>query len=304
MIKKSTFFIAIICSLLIAGTFIFNEEITNNIVELLDSKPTIIIKEGNTYTKDYDFEYVKLDKTYVPYGYQDLLNIVYSVLNNGWDTFTFYCPYEYTDCIPDMATISTDNNLLTNINNFVHPFNNFENIKTSFDSTGEISLTITKLYNNSDIGKIETAIGNFDTNYINVNMNDYEKIKAFHDYLINNTKYDIQRAQIGKSDYRSNIAYGPLLEGYSVCGGYSDAMAIYLYQLGIKNFKISNNDHVWNAVYLNDEWFHLDATWDDPYGNDGTSYLIDDYFLISTKKLFELDNKSHSFDESVYKEFK
>ncbi len=302
--KRSNYIIAIVCSLLIAGAFFFNDKITDKLVSLLDTKPSIIIKTGNKYTKNYDFDYVKLDATYIPYGYQDLLDIVYSVLNNGWRTFTFYCPDEYTDCISDMASISTDNNLLTNINNFVHPFNNFEHIKTSFDSTGEITITISKLYTEEEINKVENAINNFKTTNINETMSDYDKIKAFHDYIINNTRYDIERAQIGKSSYHSNIAYGPLIEGYSVCGGYSDAIAIYLSDLGIKNYKISSEDHVWNALYLNNEWLHLDATWDDPYGNDGTSYLIDDYFLINTKKLFELDSNSHIFSTSVYQEFK
>lgn len=302
--KKSSYVVAIICSLLIAGAFIFNDEITDKIVLLLDSKPTVLINDNNSYTKDYDFEYVKLDETYIPYGYQDLLDIVYSVLNNGWDTFTFYCPDEYTDCILDMAAISSDNNLLTNINNFVHPFNNFEHIKTTFDSTGEITLTISKLYTKKEILAIENVITNFNATSINNSMSVNDKIKAFHDYIINNTRYDIERAQVGKSDYHSNIAYGTLVEGYSVCGGYSDAMAIYLFQLGIKNFKVSSDDHVWNAIYINDEWLHLDITWDDPYGSDGTSYLIDTYYLVNTEKLLELDNESHNFDNSVYQEFK
>lgn len=302
--KTSNYIIALFCSLLIALAFIFNNQLTDKIVDILDTKPTIIIKNSNSYTKDYDFLYVKLDKTYVPYGYQDLLDIIYSVLNNGWDSFTFYCPNEYTDCLSDMTEISTDNSLLTNINNFVHPYNNFEHIKTTFDSTGEVTLTITKLYNDEEISAINKVIDNFNISYTNEQMTAYDKIKAFHDYVINNTKYDIERAQIGKSKYHSNIAYGPLKEGYSVCGGYSDAMAIYLFSLGIKNFKVSSADHVWNAVYLNDSWLHLDATWDDPYGNDGTNYLIKDYFLINTKKLSELDSKSHAFDLNVYQEFK
>lgn len=302
--KTSNYIIALFCSLLIALAFIFNDQITDKIVDILDTKPTIIIKNGNKYTKDYDFLYVKLDKTYVPYGYQDLLDIVYSVLNNGWDSFTFYCPDEYADCLSDMTEISTDNSLLTNINNFVHPYNNFEHVKTTFDSTGEVTLTITKLYSDEEIRAINKVIDNFNANYINDQMTLNDKIKTFHDYVINNSKYDIERAQIGKSKYNSNIAYGPLVEGYSVCGGYSDAMAIYLFQLGIKNFKVSSTDHVWNAVYLNNLWLHLDATWDDPYGNDGSNYLIEDYFLITTKKLSELDSKSHVFDLNTYQEFK
>ncbi len=302
--KTSNYIIALFCSLLIALAFIFNDQITDKIVDILDTKPKIIVKDSNTYTKDYDFLYVKLDKTYVPYGYQDLLDIIYSVLNNGWSSFTFYCPDEYTDCLSDMTEISTDNSLLTNINNFVHPFNTFEHIKTTFDSTGEVTLTVTHLYDDKEINAINKVIDNFNANYINEQMTTNDKIKAFHDYVINNSKYDIERAQIGKSKYNSNIAYGTLVEGYSVCGGYSDAMAIYLFRLGVKNFKVSSADHVWNAVYLNDLWLHLDATWDDPYGNDGANYLITDYFLITTKKLSELDSKSHAFDLNTYQEFK
>ena len=79
--KKSNYIIAIICSLLIAGAFFFNDKITDKLVSLLDTKPSIIIKPGNKYTKSYDFDYIKLDATYIPYGYQLIRSDLWQVLS-------------------------------------------------------------------------------------------------------------------------------------------------------------------------------------------------------------------------------
>ena len=35
---------------------------------------------------------------------------IYSTLNNGWETFTFYCPDEYTECLNDVDKISKNIN--------------------------------------------------------------------------------------------------------------------------------------------------------------------------------------------------
>ena len=40
---------------------------------------------------------------------------------------------------------------LSNINNFVHPYNSFTNIKTTISESGEINLEITYLYSEEEI---------------------------------------------------------------------------------------------------------------------------------------------------------
>ena len=32
---------------------------------------------------------------------------------------------------------------------------------------------------------------------------------------------------------------------------------------GIKNYKIASSNHVWNYVYIENNWYHLDLTWDE-----------------------------------------
>ena len=78
-------------------------------------------------------------------------------------------------------------------------------------------------------------------------------------------------------------------------------MAIFLNDLGVVNYKISNKNHIWNAVYLNNTWYHLDMTWDDPVVKTGENILIHDYFLITTQELETLDIKNqHAYDKTIY----
>ena len=62
------------------------------------------------------------------------------------------------------------------------------------------------------------------------------------------------------------------------------------------------------AVYLNDEWLHIDLTWDDPVSSDGKDYLFHTYFLVSTEAMKEADQgetviEEHNFNPLFYLEF-
>ena len=63
--------------------------------------------------------------------------------------------------------------------------------------------------------------------------------------------------------------------------------------MGYENFKIATTNettgHVWNVVKINNEWLHLDLTWDDPVSSDGKDYLYHKYFLINTEGLIKAD---------------
>ena len=95
------------------------------------------------------------------------------------------------------------------------------------------------------------------------------------------TKYD------ENNSLESYTAYNLITSGISICGGYSDIMAIYLNKLGIKNYKITSENHIWNLLELDGVWYHLDATWDDPVASDGNQYLIHNFFMISTEELLK-----------------
>jgi hypothetical protein len=267
----------------------------------LSPNTNVELGEKNEYYRDYDFKFVQNTDNFSPSNYQDLLNIYYTVINSGTDLFTFYCDTEYEDCLDDVSSISNDQKFLSEINNFVHPYNSFKTISFSYNDKGNFSLIIEHIYNDEEITSINYIVENKVNEIISEDMTTEEKIKKIHNFIIDSTKYDTLKTENIKDDtYKSNTAYGVLIQGYGICSGYSDTMSIFLNALDIENYKISNDTHIWNLVHINGVWRHLDTTWDDPISDKNLNR--DTYFLISYDDLNKLEDKTHNFNKSIYKE--
>lgn len=282
---------------------LFNiDKITDYTAKLISPMPAVVVPPSNDYAKKDDFIYVQKTTTFMPYSKQDLINIFYSVLNNGYESFTFYCSSEYTTCLDDVSDIADDDStLMTDIGNFVHPYNNFTNIDVILDSLGEVNIKITKMYNEEQINAINTKIENVMKELFTDDMDIHDKILVAHDYVIDNANYDLDDTK------DSGNAYGTLINGESKCAGYADSMAIILSKLGIKNYKVASSQHVWNAVYIDNEWLQIDLTWDDPIVENGTNItdtIRHKFYMIDTPTLHSYDTKEHTFDQSIYVELK
>ena len=263
------------------------------------------IEDTNGYYRDYDFEFVQNISGKTISNYQDLINVYYTVINSGKSRFTFYCPKnEYARCIDDVENIANNQTLLSNINNYVHPYNAFSHIETEFDNLGKVTISIERAYSSSDIQLINKSVDEIYNKLYNKDLSSQDNIKLFHDYIIENTKYDSDRSDKNIVNYKSETAYGPLFEGYAICGGYTDLMQLFLEKMGLKNYRVSSYMHVWNAVKIDDTWYHIDLTWDDPVISDGTELVNHDYMLISTKNLLAKETTQHSFDQDVFIELK
>lgn len=265
---------------------------------------TVKLTSRNSYYRNYSFNFVQNTDDFSPKNKQDLYNIYYTAINAGKEKFTFYCPESYKECINDIKYLANDQVALSNINNFVHPFNSFKHIETTYDTTGKITIKAYHTYSGDDINMLKSKVQDIKNNIGSQDTDIRSLIKKYHDYIIDNTVYDSDRSDNNIIKYKSDTAYGTLLQGYSLCGGYADSMAIFLNDLGIENYKISSEHHVWNAVKIDDVWYHLDLTWDDPVTQDGTNLIEEDFFLIDTPKLKEIETMEHSFDENVYSELK
>lgn len=303
-------FTLILCATIIGGTFYKRDYLTDKIMEYFQTTPLVQMENKNKYSKEHSYEFVKITDDFVPYNYQELLNIFYTVLDSGYDTFTFYCPVEYEDCINDVKKISDPDNIevLTTIGNYISPFNNFFTLNVKYDTAGEITIDVNKLYSDEDIAEVNQKLDIIWNDIVKQDMNEEDIIYAFHDYIINNTKYDESyeaELEKGTPTHKANKANGPLFDGYAICSGYTDVMALILDRLNIPNFKVASNTHVWNAVYLNDKWLHLDLTWDDPVDvNHQKDNLLHKFFLIDTASLEEFDIEDHTFNKANYLEFK
>jgi len=299
---------SILIYLLIIGLVIFTfEPITNRLALLLQHKPRVATFPANNYFHEHSFRFVRQSEDFIPYSKQDLKNIFYSFLNKGWERFTFYCPREYTNCISDVQALIAHDETLTHINNFVHPFNAFRYLTVITSEAGEVTIEVERLYSAEDISKINQRVDEIITNLINNEMDEEEKILAIHDYILENAFYDLTWSpEDNPSIFRSNMAYGPLFQGFAICSGFTDAMAIFLTRFNIPNFKIASTDHVWNAVLIDGEWLHLDLTWNSPVdeNNPYETNLIHKFFLITTEVLIEHEITNHDFNPLIYQELK
>lgn len=308
----------LILALTLIGVVTFNlDAISDFLSNIISNNHKLVIDSKNNFSKEKDYAYVQISKDYIPYSYNDLLDIIYTVIDNGWESFTFYCPSEYKNCIVDIEQISSDDITLTHINNYVHPYNSFTNLQTLYSEAGEITFNVDYLYTDEQINVIENKINEIISTQINPNNSDYDNIKAVHDYIINNTKYDISQSENTSNQANSYNAYGLLTSHLATCNGYTDTMAIILNKMNIPNYKIATTadrisykttGHVWNAVYLDGTWLHLDLTWDDPVSESGQDYLYHKYFLVNNKELEKADDgdvaiEEHNFDKSIYLEF-
>jgi len=281
-------------------TFYYKEDILiyyNNYLSNKIHVPTTLIK--NEYHRNLDFKYVFNTEDFFPNNKQDILNIYYTIINSGMDEFTFYCEEEYENCLNDIKDIANNQVIISNINNFVHPYNGFKDLETEIDSLGKITIKINRNYTDEMKIILDYKINEIIKNNISDTMNTREKIKAIHDYIINNTKYDTDRSDKNIINYKSDTAYGALIEGYALCGGYTDSMMLFLEKLGVKSYKVSSENHVWNKVYLENTWLNLDLTWDDPINLD-KDILDDNFFLIDDDVMFSLDTTEHTYDKNVY----
>ena len=258
----------------------------------------------NKYYRDYDFNFVQNTNSLEPQNRKQLLNVFYTIINSGMDNFTFYCPESYSSCLTDVEDLANDPDLLSHINNFVHPYNGFNHIETQYDSLGKVNVHIQKSYSKKQIREINQVVDQLYNQLVVVGDSDINNIRRVHDYIINHTTYDSLRSDYNITTYRSDIAYGPLLQGYGICGGYADAMELFLEKMGIINYKISSDQHVWNAVYLDQKWYHLDLTWDDPVTTNGENYLEHTFFMIDTPTLLATELSEHNFNQSIYSELK
>lgn len=151
----------------------------------------------------------------------------------------------------------------------------------------DFSFSTTKLqeeYINSKVTAILKDI-------IKVSMNDHQKEKAIHDYIVAHVAYD--------TTLSSYSAYDALKNGLTVCNGYAQLAYKMLNESGIKNKIVvgtaNGENHAWNLVNLDNIWYHLDCTWDDPVP-DKRGRVLYNYFNLNDEEI----SKDHSFVKSDY----
>lgn len=302
--KKTIILLFIGLMVFVFDTRLFNDTIFNIYYRYINDENIKIVSnenllKENNYHNNINSSYIKETDDLLVHNNNELYNVYFTAINRGYDKLTFYCDKSYKNCIDDINKLDESNSTFSYINQLVKVFNSYSTIESSY-LNGRVDIKINKKYSNNDIKRINNEINRI---IEELHINDYEdvkdKIKIFHDYIASTNTYDNEKADNDDNTYHSDTAIGTLFEGKSICSGYTDTMSIFLDKLNIPNTRVATKEHVWNALYYNNKWIHIDLTWDDPVSS-SDNVILYNYFMIDTNKLQEIDNEEHNFDKNIY----
>lgn len=152
--------------------------------------------------------------------------------------------------------------------------------------------------------EIENIRKDFLENHINENMSDYDKVLEIHDYIIKKGEYDKRLLENKEVPAESYSTYGILSLGVGVCESYAKTMKYLLDGVGIESVvvvgKSRGENHAWNLVKLDEEYYHIDTTWDDPIVEDGQDMLKYDFFNLNDEEI----SLTHEWNREDYPEAK
>lgn len=300
--KKLVSVLFLIIAVFILYLLITNRELVvikiNRFIDKISGYEVVIPKEQTKNKRDYNYKQFKETTNFEPKNIDDIKAIYYTVLNEGWDEFTFYCRSEYEACADDVRKVADDSEYVSLINNYVSPFNSYKKYNTLVTGDKEVYLSIEKVYNEDQTDYLINYFNNL-INNLKIDKNNITKnsIKKIHDYLLSNITYDDDYTKTLNES--STTAYGAITTKKAICGGYTDAFSIAMDILNIPNFKVSSEEHIWNVIYFNNSWYHIDVTWDDDEINKNNTT---NFFMINTDTLLKKDKKDHNFNLSIYKE--
>ena len=142
---------------------------------------------------------------------------------------------------------------------------------------------------NEILSKIKSIISKIEASL--ENKNQFEKELYIHNYIIDNCNYDENALNNPNNHKEAYNICGALLQNKAVCEGYAKSIQLLNNYFGIKTTvvigKSNNQNHMWNLVNIDDEYYHLDATFND----NGTERLYA-YFNLTDTAI----NRSHQID--------
>lgn len=102
-------------------------------------------------------------------------------------------------------------------------------------------------------------------------MSDFEKEVEIYDWVLRNVTYDESHMDVlAETVCDAYTPYGGLVNRSGVCLGYASAFQLLMELASVECITVvgvglSTEDHAWNMVQLNGEWYCVDAAWDWSY---------------------------------------
>ena len=128
-------------------------------------------------------------------------------------------------------------------------------------------------------------------------MSDAEIITAAHDWIVTNITYDagMLLAIPDKTDETEN-PYGALILHQGICMGYTTTFQLFMDLLGVDSQIVRGTasgdgeweEHAWNLVCIDGEYYHVDTTWDDFVPDEPERQAFHIYLLVPDSVMEQL----------------
>lgn len=171
-------------------------------------------------------------------------------------------------------------NTILNADDYLHYILKGYSYNASGDGdTAEVNFRFTYWETLSQTNEVKKRISQALSKILKPSMNDHQKEKVIHDWIVTHVAYDTRVV--------SHSAYDGLVNGTTVCQGYALITYEMMKQAGIPVRIVEGSSrgiaHTWNLVQIGGKWYHLDATWDDPTPDTPGSAVYDYYNLTDSQ---------------------
>lgn len=118
-------------------------------------------------------------------------------------------------------------------------------------------------------------------------MTDAQKARQLHDWLVRHCEYEDSNGSERTGDMENHVASAIFLSyaynvrgagiGEAVCDGYAKAYTMLLTAARIESYRVNTANHAWNVVKVDDNYYQVDVTWDDPIIYSGGTIIDNTY---------------------------
>lgn len=126
---------------------------------------------------------------------------------------------------------------------------------------------------------------------IDADMTALEKEEAVYRWITENCEYDFRHYEVPNAAPRESYEpYGAIVEGKAVCLGFATAFQLFMDVLDIECITVvgaafeSMEDHAWNMVKIDGEWYCCDPTWDAGAYGFGHFNVSSDYMAMTGRQ--------------------